>query len=208
MKLHYCFSENALQGTPWAKIWLGSIVHGLTWANIMVHKVVHGWSWACSFLRILSVLHPASQYFDDIHPDVEEVQTHHFIVVADDNISSLFCIDDLASEITNYYQADCPTYTCTAIRPYAYFVSIWYIYVDEEWNLLRWLALSLAVKFMTAFPTSIKCALSDFCTLRISPLPLCCWKVCLLDTSISTFSSYGELVNGYVRRRQRWHWTR
>jgi hypothetical protein len=39
-------------------------------------------------------------------------------------------------------------------------------------------------------------------------LPLCCWKVCLLDTSISMFSSYGELVNGYVRRRQRWHWTR
>ena len=36
MKLHYCFSENALQGTPWANIWLGSIVHGLTWANIMI----------------------------------------------------------------------------------------------------------------------------------------------------------------------------
>ena len=155
MKLHYCFSENALQGTPRAKIWLGSIVHGLTWANIMVHKVVHGWSWACSFLRILSVLHPASQYFDDIHPDVEEVQTHHFIVVADDNISSLFCIDDLASEITNFYQADCPTCTYSATRPCASFVSIWNIDVDEELNMLRWWALSLAVNFVIAFPTSI-----------------------------------------------------
>ena len=123
MKLHYCFSENALQGTPWAKIWLGSIVHGLTWANIMVHKVVHGWSWACSFLRILSVLHPASQYFDDIwytnsHAGIifrcrRSSNTSLYCGCRWYFISSLFCIDDLASEITNDNKADYPP--CTGV---------------------------------------------------------------------------------------------
>ena len=143
MKLHYCFSENALQGTPWANIWLGSIVHGLTWANIMVHKVVHGWSWACSFLRILSVLHPASQYSDDIwytnsHAGIisrcrRSSNTSLYCGCRWYFISSLFCIDDLASEITNDNNADYSP--CTGFTPCTSFVSIWNIDVSSHFHL-------------------------------------------------------------------------
>ena len=165
MKLHYYFSENALQGTLWANIWLDSIVHGLTWANIMVHEEVHGWSWACLFLRILTVLHTASQYFDDIwytnsHAGIifrcrRSSNTSLYYGCRWYFISSLFCIDNLALEITNVYRADYRTCTGVLEQTFTSFVSIWNIDVDKELNMLLWWALSLAIHFMIAFPTSI-----------------------------------------------------